>query len=460
MNLLFYRFLKFSPVSLKKNKTGENNMLIEKITKLIVPLIQKLINEVNTNMIDWFELEEQIIDFLNTIGTLIEQEIVDNINEPHTKNTYFSTDKPIWYSYKENRNLTFINRFGQEISKSRRCYESPNGMKCNPLDEKLGFTNCTSYSPLMTLLISEFGAELSFLKSSKLLSDALGFKISSTAVQNNTEHTGEIIPEAPKDYLSDETNEDEYDTVIVEVDGTTSPQIKETEGKTGRESLKEPTEYKECNIITVERKKNGKSNKIYGGLYSCRQDFREYCQDFTNILNVKKSKLRAFISDGLPSNWELANAHYPDFIHILDYYHATEHIHNFGKFFVSKIEGSEISNKLCSMLYEGKTRLVIKTMISNLSKIEKISVKLAKKEINYLYKNRHRMRYDKYRDLCLPIGSGTIEAACKLVVCRRFKGNGMRWKKKDNKKVLRVRLSLLNNKLQSYFHGNKSKLIA
>ena len=31
--------------------------------------------------------------------------------------------------------------------------------------------------------------------------------------------------------------------MIVEIDGTTSPQIMETEGITDRESLKQPTEY-------------------------------------------------------------------------------------------------------------------------------------------------------------------------------------------------------------------------
>jgi len=41
--------------------------------------------------------------------------------------------------------------------------------------------------------------------------------------------------------------------MIVEIDGTTSPQIKEIEGITARESLKQPTEYKECNVVVIEK---------------------------------------------------------------------------------------------------------------------------------------------------------------------------------------------------------------
>ena len=37
------------------------------------------------------------------------------------------------------------------------------------------------------------------------------------------------------------------------MDSTISPQIHEEEGITGWESLKQPTEYKECNIIGVEK---------------------------------------------------------------------------------------------------------------------------------------------------------------------------------------------------------------
>ena len=50
-----------------------------------------------------------------------------------------------------------------------------------------------------------------------------------------------------------------------------------------------------------------------------------------------------------------------------------------------------------------------------------------------------------------PIGSGIVEGACKFVVGKRFKGSGMRWKKRDNENVLAVRIAYLNNYLSRYF---------
>ena len=68
-----------------------------------------------------------------------------------------------------------------------------------------------------------------------------------------------------------------------------------------------------------------------------------------------------------------------------------------------------------------------------------------------LINNQDRMQYDFYREKKLPIGSGLIERKCKLIVNRRFKGNGMRWKKSDNESVLEVRLAVFNETLEQAF---------
>jgi len=50
------------------------------------------------------------------------------------------------------------------------------------------------------------------------------------------------------------------------------------------------------------------------------------------------------------------------------------------------------------------------------------------KEINYFQNNKLRMEYAFYKDNGYPIGSGFVEGSCKLVIKKRLKGNGMRWK--------------------------------
>jgi hypothetical protein len=48
-------------------------------------------------------------------------------------------------------------------------------------------------------------------------------------------------------------------------------------------------------------------------------------------------------------------------------------------------------------------------------------------EINYFEANKERMHYDRYRAMRLPIGSGTIEGACKNVIGGCMKQGGMTW---------------------------------
>ena len=73
------------------------------------------------------------------------------------------------------------------------------------------------------------------------------------------------------------------------------------------------------------------------------------------------------------------------------------------------------------------------------------------KHINYFYNNRNRMAYDQYRESGYPIGSGLVEGSCKYVVGKRFKGSGMRWKRADNRAVLRARLAEINEELIEAF---------
>ena len=61
-------------------------------------------------------------------------------------------------------------------------------------------------------------------------------------------------------------------------------------------------------------------------------------------------------------------------------------------------------------------------------------------EIKYFEANRGRMNYRQYRQQHLPIGSGTVESACKNVVAARMKQAGMTWTLEGAQHMLRVHL--------------------
>jgi len=426
--------------------------MINDFIQRIKPLINSLAVKVNNNEIDFNQLETELVSFVYELGHLMEQEILDQVNEPTLENTIQIEGKK--YYFKARRNLSFINRFGSKVAKARRCYYAKDGSPFNPLDDQLGFSICKGFSPLVTYLLSLFGGDDAFEKSSPLLSQTLGFSVSGTAVQDNTEHTGSHIPESPYDFVPSEMESEASDLFVFEVDGTTSPQIEPQEGIEGRASLKAKTHYKECNVVAVEKHQGYKKQRFYGAKYGDRESFRQYAMRFGLAAGQLKTRQGVFIADGLDSNWILWKDAFHTFVPILDYYHATEHLYDFGSYFKDEKEGKEIASDWCDLLHEGEILEVLAQMRSALKILKPDKRKDGEREIKYFEKNQNYMQYDEYRTKNFPIGSGMIEAGCKRVVCKRFKGNGMRWKKEDNEKVLRVRLALLNQTLHRYFCGN------
>jgi hypothetical protein len=66
--------------------------------------------------------------------------------------------------------------------------------------------------------------------------------------------------------------------------------------------------------------------------------------------------------------------------------------------------------------------------------------------IAYLFANRHRCRYRLFRQAGFPIGSGTVESACKVVVQQRMKQAGMRWSRNGAQAMLALRCVLLSDR--------------
>ena len=65
--------------------------------------------------------------------------------------------------------------------------------------------------------------------------------------------------------------------------------------------------------------------------------------------------------------------------------------------------------------------------------------------IRYYSQNAGRMRYDEYLRLGYGIGSGAVESAHKQIVHARFRQAGMRWSEAGARRLLALRLLLLND---------------
>ena len=79
----------------------------------------------------------------------------------------------------------------------------------------------------------------------------------------------------------------------------------------------------------------------------------------------------------------------------------------------------------------------------------------AEREIEYMRSNAQRMRYARFKEKGLFIGSGVVEAGCKTVVGKRTKQSGMFWKIQGAQNILDVRCSVLSDTYDAYWECRK-----
>lgn len=99
---------------------------------------------------------------------------------------------------------------------------------------------------------------------------------------------------------------------------------------------------------------------------------------------------------------------------------------------------------LCSFLKRGSGAVaeLLATMEDRLAKARKMSAtdrEALSSAIRYFTNNAERMDYHRYLEENLPIGSGVTEAACKLLVKKRFCGPGMKWSFTAARRLLNLR---------------------
>jgi len=415
-------------------------------------IIKNLSEGINHSEISLKQAEESILKHINRLGQIMVDEMIEGVKEPVSENRVVVDEKIAVFDGV--RNLRFINRFGGVTVKPRRCYKYLNHKGgYYPLDEKLGIDGCSGFSPLMTYLQALFGACESFERSEELLSSSMGFAVSATAIQRNTEATGARIDDRPYRMIDEKKRHESCELMVVEMDGTMSPQIHEERGVTGRQSLKQPTEYKECNVVIVEKHNRGeKIDRWIGARYGPRKDFEEHIRRTGLQMGQLEAEEIVFLADGAKTNWEIQMTNFPEAIPILDFYHASEYLGDFCNLMKDPQKGQNRYQGWIKMLLDGEVLQVIAEMKEALKETSNSSE--GTKKINYYLNNRDRMKYKEYRDKDYPIGSGIVEGACKFVIGKRFKGSGMRWKKVDNEKVLKVRLAKLNGLLPDYFVPN------
>lgn len=188
-----------------------------------------------------------------------------------------------------------------------------------------------------------------------------------------------------------------------------------------------------------------------GGLYIAR---REPSVEFGKRIYTEAMRLGlahatevVVTGDGADWIWTEADLHFGgyQYVGIVDYWHACEHIHKLAKelYGEGSVPGERWAKEHCTKLEEKGPDPFIRALKRRKTRTEK-QKEAVRKELGYFQRNRRRMDYPAYRAKGIMIGSGPVEAGCKVVVGGRCKGSGMRWSDRGIDAVLAVRTVLLN----------------
>jgi hypothetical protein len=157
---------------------------------------------------------------------------------------------------------------------------------------------------------------------------------------------------------------------------------------------------------------------------------------------IEDARRVVVLSDGAAYNRTIAQTHFPGALHIIDLYHAREHLTDLGDTLrIDPVLRTQWKDLLDAGQVESLCQAASKIMPRSGARRA-----LAIKQIHYFEKNANRMRYANYRDQGLFVGSGVVEAGCRSVVGLRCKKPGMFWSRRGAHAILQTRCSLLSRR--------------
>lgn len=141
---------------------------------------------------------------------------------------------------------------------------------------------------------------------------------------------------------------------------------------------------------------------------------------------------KAFVADGLASNWTIHQTHFSEFTPITDLMHALTYVYQAAKHVAADMEACWL---LCltwiPLVWQGRVLEVVDLIDAASAQGASTRAQESREKIeesrNYLLNHASRMRYEEYRSSGLPITTALMESTAKQIN-RRMKGTEKFWR--------------------------------
>jgi hypothetical protein len=341
-----------------------------------------------------------------------------------------------------------------------------------PADVELDIKN-TESSPGVRRMLATVGQEAAFDHGRQQMKLLAGLEVTTKAIERTAEAIGEDIAAREQAEIQRAMQLDlpiivgqPIPILYVQVDGTGIPVVKkETAGRQGK-TEGQPAHTREAKLgcVFTQTASDDEGYAIrdpdsttYAGAIETAEEFgkRIYLEAWKR--GWPRAEKKVFMGDGSEWIWNIANQHFPGAIQIVDLFHARQHLWDLARKLYPNQEAEQRRWMMVQqdLLDGGK----IEDLIAALRAIDSPNPEVADKlrvEAGYFENNKERMRYPKFRDQHLFVGTGVIEAGCKTLIGSRCKQSGMFWTVRGANAILALRCCHFNGEFEDYWEARRA----
>ena len=383
-------------------------------------------------------------------------------------------------SYKRTHKRRLLSIFG-EVKIDRVGYGAPGAVSVHPLDAELRLPG-RSYSYEVCRRLVRLAVLGPFGEAVDLLAEAPGVKIAKRAAE-------QIVVEAAVDFDSfyasrEGVHPGEGEILVGSIDGKGVPMVKPAPAVkvVRRKRGEKPNKKRMATVGTVysQAPRVRTPQEVVDSLFASSGEARPHSQHERRanrrvwasleagkdafICDVKAEMCRrdpdrrhpwVIVTDGERALQRRVRSSFTDVTLVLDVFHALEKLWPVA--YVFHAEGSPEAEAFVKAralrLLSGGVSQVVKGLrqMATKHRLRGEKAKTVRGTADYYYANRAHMAYDRYLSAGWPIGSGSVEAACKCLVRERMERSGMRWCPTGAEAMLKLRAVHLSGDLEEYW---------
>jgi len=372
--------------------------------------------------------------------------------------------------YKTLRSILGRARFGRSLFICPRC-----GAQRFPADEELGIEH-TVFTPGAQRMMAKAASRSTFAEAAEDLALYANLCVTAKTVERCAEAIGREIEDWMKRQDAallrqaralemPRATTGASPVLYIEYDGTGVPirraELKGRKGKQADGSARTREVKLGCVFTQTAQDEEGHPirdpySTTYVGAIESSEAFgkRLYAEALRRGLYVHTQIV--LITDGAQYNRSIAELHFPNAVHIIDLYHAFQHLHELAALLVPEKVRDLIENRWADLLDHGRIEELLEWAAHYLPRAASTRNEGITK-INYFRTHTESMRYDLFRNKGFFVGSGVIEAGCKTVIGARLKASGMFWSEKGANAIIALRCCVCSRRFEQFWEDRSAK---